>query len=220
MILEFKYDEVNREGIECRENYITITYNNYLGLNGLVHQIENFAYQAITTLIIWGTHGNAEEICHLSHANIRNLLNQIPRKVKFDTVILDACESACLANEFLERLTDNGIVLCHVGIDPYQVLRDERPERDEILRKVWWSISRNSIKSKSSATFPAICRIDRNLTYYYTDTFEPIDTEGNPFDKDNLDNNLEIIRRYGVDVIRVESNIFINDNFYEQNLQQ
>lgn len=222
MILELKVlTDGTMSRIERNETYITIYYNRSADIHYFIPQIETAEWDKISTLIIWGGHGLNNSICRISHFEILGLLGHIPSAVNFNTIVLDACESACLANLFLNKLADNGVILCHIGIAAAQVLQDNKPT-DENIRMMWWKINSATVSMEISgypmSVFPSICRKNANLSYYFEDgEFEMSDN--NPLGADDLQENLGILKANGINAIREEQAIFIADNFYESHLQ-
>lgn len=221
MILELKVlTDSTMPRIERNETYITISYNQSADIHRFIQQIETAEWDTISTLIIWGGHGHNDSICKIFRFEILGLLGHIPSAVNFNTIVLDACESACLADLFLNKLADNGVILCHIGIAAAQVLQDKPTE--ENIRKRWWEINRTAVSWEISgcpmSVFPSICRKNANLSYYFEDNEFEILVD-NPLGPNDLQRNLDILRTNKINAIREEQTIFIADNFYELHLQ-
>ncbi len=124
MILELKYvDTVSEKGFEVHDKEkLTIKYNSYANIEEQKGTIERFKTE-LSTLVIWGTHGSASNLCNLTAEDIKSLVGALSGfALKFNTIVLDACESALYAEAFASLLSEKGIVLCHMGICPMQVM--------------------------------------------------------------------------------------------------
>lgn len=196
---------------------ITITYSHHSHIPGLIHGITE--WETMSSLVIWGNHGNTNSMCGLRRDNIRHLLSLIPKDVRFRTIVLDACETACFTNEFVDRLTDDGAILCHAGIARGQVFQDGAV-REEEIRQRWWELSIASMlqdrefgDAYHSATFPAIYR-ESCLTYYFEEGhYETSEDEANPFDEDSLEKILDIVRCFDIRIAESTWDVFIRGVF-------
>ena len=99
----------------CTTNSLEIRYKDYSVLKKTLDlNTKSINSDSCIELIIYGTHGNEKEICKLTKPDIKDLSYFFKGKVC--RLVLDACHSACHIPHFKEMLTDDGIILCHVGI--------------------------------------------------------------------------------------------------------
>ena len=99
----------------CTTNSLEIRYKDYSVLKKTLDlNTKSINSNSCIELIIYGTHGNEKEICKLTKPDIKDLSYFFKGKVC--RLVLDACHSACHIPHFKEMLTDDGIILCHVGI--------------------------------------------------------------------------------------------------------
>ena len=88
MILELKYvDSVSKKGFEVHDKEkLTIKYNSYADIEEQKGTIESFKAE-LSTLVIWGTHGSASNLCNLTAEDIKSLKSVLSKTV-FNTIVL------------------------------------------------------------------------------------------------------------------------------------
>ena len=172
MILELKYvDSVSKKGFEVHDKEkLTIKYNSYADIEEQKGTIESFKAE-LSTLVIWGTHGSASNLCNLTAEDIKSLKSVLSKTV-FNTIVLDACESALYAKAFASLLSEKGIVLCHMGICPMQVMTFDNIQESEI--RIKWKKVFDNLKEDFSfpikmAVFPATYQKPQNMHHLIID---------------------------------------------------
>lgn len=175
MILELKYvDTGSKKGIEVHDKEkLTIKYNSYADIEAQKGTIERFKTE-LNTLVIWGTHGSASNLCNLTPKDIE-LLVKILSGAVFNTIVLDACESALYAKAFASLLSEKGIVLCHMGICPEQIMTSVNIQENEI--RTVWKAAFDELKKIYSfpikmAVFPATYQKPQNMHHLIIDGME------------------------------------------------
>lgn len=175
MILELKYvDSVSKKGFEVHDKEkLTIKYNSYADIEEQKGTIESFKAE-LSTLVIWGTHGSASNLCNLTAEDIKSLKSVLSKTV-FNTIVLDACESALYAKAFASLLSEKGIVLCHMGICPEQIMTSDNIQESEI--RTVWKAAFDELKKIYSfpikmAVFPATFQNPQNMHHLIIDGME------------------------------------------------
>lgn len=193
MILELKYvDTVPEKGFKVHDKEkLTINYNSYADIKAQEGIIERFKTE-LSTLVIWGTHGSASNLCNLTAKDIESLKSVLSKTV-FNTIVLDACESALYAKAFASLLSEKGIVLCHMGICPMQIMTSGKFQENEI-RAVWKKYVEEQMESISTyclkGVFPAIYHKSGAMHHLAVENM-PYESDGdNPFDEDALKENV------------------------------
>lgn len=203
MILELKYMNVVPENKKFEvhdKEKLTINYNSYADIKAQEGTIERFKAE-LSTLVIWGTHGSASNLCNLTAEDIESLKGVLSKTV-FNTIVLDACESALYAKAFASLLSEKGIVLCHMGICPAQIMTSDKFQESEI-RTVWKKNIKKQIKSISTyclkGVFPAIYHKSGAISskpgamhhlVVKDMPYESYDDSDNPFNEDALKENV------------------------------
>lgn len=189
MILELINKLIRREA-----DRIIIHYQNHEEIEKSLSELSEEEKGKLKTLVIWGDHGNNKFICKLNKKDVTELVGRLPR-AQFDTIVLDACESAVFANDFIPLLSENGIILCHMGICGAQIMSDEVDETNvrtkwkETINNISWKELRGSI----TAQFPAIySNSSKSMTYLHLEDmgFET-ETEKEPFTSKCLKHNVD-----------------------------
>lgn len=145
----------------------------------------------ITTLVIWGGHGSQTQLCGLEKPELEWIVEKLSKN-KLKTIVLDTCETALHAHLFVPLLDVDGVILCHIGVNPAQVLGNHEMEvvKEEDIRTMWMELIRKAIKY-SPALFPAIYK-NGSMNYLHVEgmTFEGEGVD-NPFTQKDLDSNKE-----------------------------
>ena len=149
---------------------LTINYNSYADIEAQKGTIKRFKAE-LSTLVIWGTHGSASNLCNLTAKDIESLVGVLSGAV-FNTIVLDACESALYAKAFASLLSEKGIVLCHMGICPMQVMTFDNIQESEI--RIKWKKVFDNLKEDFSfpikmAVFPATYQKPQNMHHLIID---------------------------------------------------
>lgn len=153
----------------CTTNSLEIRYKDYSVLKKTLDlNTKSINSNSCIELIIYGTHGNEKEICKLTKPDIKDLSYFFKGKVC--RLVLDACHSACHIPHFKEMLTDDGIILCHVGICQVNSI-ETKTGKDTYER--WINGNKEGLKVCSDGIVPAIyTRKNNTLTYYECSKFE------------------------------------------------
>lgn len=206
MILELKYINVVPKDEKFKvhdKEKLTINYNSYADIKAQEGIIKRFKAE-LSTLVIWGTHGSASNLCNLTAKDIESLVGVLSGAV-FNTIVLDACESALYAKAFASLLSEKGIILCHIGICHNQIMTYNNIQENQI-RANWQNLFDDLLglfvpgSPIKQAAFPAICPKSGNMHHLIIDGMEcectveekkkyPEKYE-NAFSPDDLDKNV------------------------------
>lgn len=178
---------------------LTINYKSYADIKAQEGIIKRFKAE-LSTLVIWGTHGSASNLCNLTAKDIESLVEILSGAV-FNTIVLDACESALYAEAFASLLSEKGIVLCHMGICPMQIMTSGEFQESEI-RAVWKKYVEEQMKSISTyclkGVFPAIYHKSGAISpkpgamHHLAVKDMPYESDGdNPFNENALKGNVD-----------------------------
>lgn len=221
MILELhQSNDSSCDTIYYDKNSVRIDYKNNRNIIKKIESVAIEAWDEINTLLIWGAHGNNFSICNLTSINIRDILTKIPKKVKFDTIVLDTCESALFAKDFIDKLKLNGYILCHVGVAKGRVMQYSSESSIKIsssnIRMYWLNINKEAMKNDffSKGLYPGICYFKEkiNLDYYNSGAFEDSIEQAN-FTKEQLKKNIKLIKEKDIEVT-----VQKKDDFFKLNL--
>lgn len=194
MILELVYIEGITMNPQSQSNIQTISYENSSDLMSELNKIE--AGCKYTTLVIWGGHGSKTEMCGLNASELVRIVAILKEKgFTFDTIVLDACETALHAKTFKDLLSKEGRILCHLGICGAQILNTDRQGvTDRDIRQRWWHLISNAYEeSVNIALFP--CVLLEEAMYHLHIDGTPFETSDiNPFTEACLKGNQDNVK--------------------------
>jgi len=205
MILELVYIGGSTMNPQSQSNIQTISYKNSSDLMSELNKIE--AGCKYTTLVIWGGHGSQTGMCGLDASELARIVDILKEKgFTFDTIVLDACESAIHAQTFKDLLNKEGRILCHLGVNKVQIIQDRdgivgttEETESKTIRNKWFIPINNAFTSTKeediylkTALIPAVYVEEQSRMCHICDENHIDETgESNPFTKNDLAKNLK-----------------------------